>query len=744
MSIFDPLGFLAPFTIQSRILMQRIWSTGIGWDEIIGDAEFSLWLLWIRDLEKLKTFSIPRCYQLTNFQIRTAELHIFCDASEKAFAAVAYWRFLLKNNLFHTSIIMSKSRVSPLKVMTIPRLELQAAVLSTRVALLIEKEHDFKIFQRIFWSDSETVLKWIKKDPRDFKMYVANRLSEISENTKVSEWRWVGTKENPADDATRLAPNALVKGSRWLQGPPFLREPESRWPVKNLNSSLMTNTTELEVKRTVAFTTCSDSLIDFKRFSLWYRLVSTVARVIEIVDKMRKRVRSPVERRNLAAILLFKQSQIKSFNEEILLLKGSKIISRSSRILNLNPFLDSSNLLRAEGRLKNVKIDHFSSNPIILDAKDELTKLLIKSYHQKFYHGSHESVINEMRQKFWVVGLRQALRGLVNRCVICKLQRSKPCNPKMAALPESRLAIRLQPFSHCGLDYFGPLQIKIGRRREKRYGALFTCMTTRAIHIELANSLNTDSAIMALKRFIARRGKPINIYCDNGTNFKGMDRELKQAQKEIDKSKFIEFTSLRDINFRFNPPSASHMGGAWERLIRSVKTALTVILKNQIPHEETLLTALVEIEHCVNSRLLSHVSVDPRDQEAITPNHFLIGASSGEIRFGRCDAAVLCSRKHWRIAQFYADCFWRRWIREYLPSLVPRKKWEHDDKPLKEGDMVLILDDNLDRNQWRRGVITRDFPASDNQVRVAEVRTNYGIFVRPARKLIRFLDVQNP
>ena len=178
----------------------------------------------------------------------------------------------------------------------------------------------------------------------------------------------------------------------------------------------------------------------------------------------------------------------------------------------------------------------------------------------------------------------------------------------MAALPLARLAYRLRPFTHCGLDYFGLMEVKIGRRREKRWAALFTCMSTRAIHIELANSLSTNSAILALKRFIARRGKPEIIYCDNGTNFRGMCNELKKVFKEFENDKIDN--SENKIKWKFNPPSAPHMGGAWERLIRSVKTALVVILKDRAPREEVLLTALLEVEHCVNSRPLTHISFD--------------------------------------------------------------------------------------------------------------------------------------
>lgn len=286
------------------------------------------------------------------------------------------------------------------------------------------------------------------------------------------------------------------------------------------------------------------------------------------------------------------------------------------------------------------------------------------------------------------------------------------------------------------------MTVKIGRRVEKRWGALFTCLTTRAIHIELVNTLTTDSTIMALKRFISRRGSPQIIYSDNATNFKGASKELKDAVHSLDKNEFNIFSRQRKIEWKFNPPCAPNMGGAWERLIRSVKNAMTVVLKNQNPKEEVLLTTLIEIEHAINSRPLTHVSVDPRDQEALTPNHFLLGSSSGEIRFGRHDAQYKCTSKQWRISQNFADSIWKRWLREYLPTLIARKKWQVDEEPLEVGNLVLILDQNAPRNEWKKGIIFQIFPATDSQVRLARVKTAYGPFTRPTRKLIKFSCVQ--
>ena len=478
---------------------------------------------------------------------------------------------------------MSKSRVTPMTNTTIPRLELQAGVLAIRLAKVIANEHDIQVNRRFFWSNSSTVIQWINKDPREYKIFVANRLTEIKENSKSSEWRWVPTKDNPADDGTRYASDTLNNDSRWFTGPEFLKLNESEWPkTQFVNTIGIERVFAIEGKEALPGPVINrpENLIDFTRFSTFTRLLNTVMQVLKAINLMRNFVTDSIDLKFSAEIICLKISQNISFSNEINALKNNKPISNRSRILKFNPKLDKNGILRNVGRTRRCIEAEFTSNPIILDSKEKFSQLIISFYHEKFYHASHESIINEIRQKYWIIGLRRSLRYIVNKCVICRIQRGKTVNVKMADLPLSRLAYRTRPFAHCGLDYFGPILVKIGRRKEKRYGVLFTCMTVRAIHIELAHSLNTDSAIMALKRFIARRGRPFIIYCDNATNFKGMSKELEIEMKKIDYNQVNNFMTQHDIKWRFNPPSDPFIDGAWKILIKSVKTALSVALKD--------------------------------------------------------------------------------------------------------------------------------------------------------------------
>lgn len=748
MSVFDPLGFLSQLTLMSKVLMQEIWRSGVGWDDQIRKEEFVGWLSWLKRLRDAQKIRIPRCFSpVGNRRYSRADLHVFCDASLKAYAAAAYLRFAIENAPAHVALIMAKTRVAPLKPLSVPRLELQAALLASRLANAVGKELEIEISRRVFWSDSVTVIRWIKSESRVRQVFVAHRLGEIGELTKSSEWRWVPSGLNPADDATRWSSDTLRANQRWFIGPDFLREKERAWPVeKCLNENEKKAIDEMEMRKGFVFVIeASFTNIPMTGKILgWPGLLVVARRMQGLVDRWRGRPRSQITCETVlsAERYWYRQIQTECFPQELETLRSGKEINKASRIIKIQPFLDENKILRASGRVTNVKGFEFNNNPIVLDAKHPATRSLIADYHRRFFHANHDSVVNELRQKFYIVGLRNALRSLISKCLICKLRRGKPQAPKMAALPAGRLAYRERPFSHCGIDYFGPMFVKIGRRREKRWGVLFTCLTTRAIYLELAHSLTASSAIMAIQRLAARRGSPLVIYSDNGTNFTKASKELRDAIAEIDVEKQKEYAVANRIKWLFNPPDAPHMGGAWERLIRSVKTALGTVMRDQAPNEEVLLTLLAEIEHSVNSRPLTHVSVDPRDNEALTPNHFIIGSSSGEIKLGTYEARAVCPRNQWRIAQSFADAFWKRWLKEYLPTQIPRSKWNNPEKPLTVGDLVLIVDYQAPRNTWKRGTITEVYPGADGEVRIAKIRGPAGEFIRPARKLIRLLSAE--
>ena len=305
----------------------------------------------------------------------------------------------------------------------------------------------------------------------------------------------------------------------------------------------------------------------------------------------------------------------------------------------------------------------------------------------------------------------------------------------MADLPPRRLTPNKPPFSSVRVDFFGPFLTRKGRSNSKRYGVIFTCLTTRAIHSEVAYNLDTSSFIQALRRFVARRGQVTEIVSDNGTNFIGGERELREAIQAWNNEQINDFLLQKGISWSFNPPGASHHGATWERLIRSIRKHLKSVCNEQILTDESLSTLMCEIESILNSRPLTTVSNDPYDLEPLTPNHLLLLKPNGSLPPGVFDKRDSYSRKQWRQVQYLANVFWSRWIKEYLPTLQRRQKWTRPARNLTVNDVVLVHDKGLPRNTWLLGRIVEVYPDPSGFVRTVKLQTKQSYITRPITKL---------
>ncbi|XP_028157383.1 uncharacterized protein LOC114350685 [Ostrinia furnacalis] len=742
MRVYDPLGLLQPIVTRGKILFQRTWRLVSSWDALLPPSEREQWEEWYRRIKSIHPISIPRSYKLIAKCV-TQELHVFTDASEVAYACVAYWRFTFVDGTTHLALIGSKSRVAPLKSASIPRLELQAALLGVRLAGTICSEHRGQASRRVFWCDSKTVLAWVRSDSRKYKAFVSHRLGEIAEQTHVDEWRWVPSALNVADDATR---SNSVSLDRWWLGPSFLNQVEEAWPRE---TDQITSTDE-EMKTSEKAVNINCVALSSERFSDWRRLLRTTARVFQFTRLLRERETRaadtigcpglrPLLARDVknAELYLLKQTQRDSFAEELDCLMQNKDIPKRSRLNKLAPKLCQDGLLRATGRISSApEVAIEAKEPIILDGRHPTIRLFISRYHIWALHGNNETVVNELRQRFAILHLRPAVRSIASRCRVCRMRKATPTVPPIGDLPMERLQHHHRPFSFVGLDYFGPVDVAVRRSREKRYVALFTCLVTRAVHLEVVGNLSADSAIMALRRFIARRGCPTKILSDNGTAFVGANRLLKEAWAEIDHTYIRNFAAANNIEWEFIPPASPFMGGTWERLVRSVKRGLAVVLKERAPREEVLATLLAEVEQVVNARPLTHVPVSHDEAPALTPNHFLSGANAC-LPAPASTESDLISRQNWKKAVRLADQFWSRWVKEYLPDLLPRGLSSNQHRNLNIGDLVFIADGNLPRSVWPRGRVEKVFPGKDGIVRVADVRTSAGVLRRPARKIVK-------
>ena len=752
--VFDPLGLVSPFVLRAKALVQRLWAKKYAWDQPLVDQELIEWEKWLSDLPTLEFVQVPRCYRMRDDEAgteRRVQLHIFCDASETAFGAAGYFR-LSSSDGHSTCFVMSRTRLAPLKQLTIVRLELQAAVLGVRLADLIKRETTYHIDETLFWTDSAVVLRFLQNESRRFHTFVSNRIAEVQHSSEPDQWHHVPSQDNPADVCSRgLSGRDLLQCGLWWEGPGFLTRDREEWPGDEAeDAGLEAELSEVKTREAV-FTTCvSDGrLLDPARYSSWQRYKRVVAWVIRFGKNARCRVGTgtrtvgplTVPELIYAEERIIKESQRAAYGEELAAISCGGRLPAGSSLQQLSPFTDERGLIRARGRLLNSPLPESSRYPLIVGEND-LIRLIVTDVHERVLHSGIEHTLSEVRLSYWIPKARSAVRKLVYKCAYCRNRRAQPQAPIMADLPASRFDMS-RPFACVGIDYFGPLTIKKFRKTEKRYVLLVTCLSTRALHLELAASLDTDGFLMAFRRFVARRGRPRMVLSDNGTNLVAGEKEMRTCIEEWNQDQITDELTQKNIEWRFNPPTASHMGGVWERLVASVKRSLRVVLGNQCVSEDVLHTALLEVEFLLNSRPLTYASAEIDDAEPLTPNHFILGYPEAVLPPGRFSDSDTCGRGKWRQSQALANQLWRRWQREYLPLLICRKKWTQDRRNFKAGDVVLMVEQGSPRGYWPLARVMEVGPSADGTVRAVKVRTASGTtYVRPANKIC-FLESVN-
>lgn len=414
---------------------------------------------------------------------------------------------------------------------------------------------------------------------------------------------------------------------------------------------------------------------DIELFKTWRELVAATAQSLQGATNI------PLTADNYreAEKILLQRVQQECFSTDCQQLMAGKPLSGSSRIIPLGPEFDNAaQLIQVSGRLRHTPAVAVETlHPIILDPQHKITQLLIQHYDDQLHHPGSERVFAELRRKSWILRGREAVRRHQHHFTDCRKWHGRPQIPQMADLPPSRLRLHKPAFYSTGVDCFGPYNIKIGRRMEKRWGIILKCMTTRAVHLDLLSSIDTDSFLMALRRFVARRGKPFELLSDRGTNFRGGEHELQETFSSLQPDLQAQLAS-QQIKFTFNPPSAPHLGGCWEREIRSLKQSLQVIIGTQSITEEVLQTVLVEIEGILNSKPLGFTSSDAADPDPVTPNILLMGRPDASLPQVVYPESELLSRRRWHHSQLLADHFWRGFIRFYLLGLQARQKWRAD------------------------------------------------------------------
>lgn len=732
--LFDPLGWIAPSIIIAKTFIQKLWLSGINWDEELPTELLKEWLTYRTQLVQLTKFRIPRW--LRTETDKTVELHGFSDASKMAYSAVVYVRTINCDGIVHVSLLTAKTKVAPIKQRSIPRLELCGAWLLTQLLMEMARVLNIPKENLHAWTDSTIVLAWLNKHPSHWKTFVANRVSDILTRLDACQWSHVPTKENPADCASRgVLPTDLAENILWLNGPRLLKQ--------NTVIYLKPKELKTELEQSVkSYVGAVEKESDYwSKFSSLKKLLKIIAYCRRLLT-YRKGVKRP---RHLTKVELdealncvIRQYQRQEFILETLELQEKACVtSKDSKIKSLSPYLDDQSVMRVGGRLQGSLLEENTKHPIILAHDSHLTKLMVADAHEKTMHGGSQLMMTYLRTGYWIVGVRRLVKKHIRNCITCVKNRAELKNQYMGSLPSMRVT-PARAFYNSGVDYAGPINIRTskgrGHKSYKGYICLFVCMATRAIHLEVVSDMTTPGFIAAFRRFVARRGHCSRLWSDNGTNFVGAAKEL-QHLVDIQPA-IIEYLETNGTEWHFIPPHAPNFGGLWEAGVKSTKFHLKRVIGDTTLTFEEMSTLLSQVEACLNSRPMTFVnSEDPGEPEPLTPGHFLIGEPLVAVPDANYEASSMNSLNRWQMVQKMVQTFWRRWSQEYLTTLIHRYKWQFQVPEPKLGDVVLIKEDGLPPSRWLLGRIVEMHPGSDNITRVVTVKTKTSVIKRPTSKL---------
>ncbi|KRX12510.1 Transposon Tf2-6 polyprotein, partial [Trichinella nelsoni] len=746
MKIFDPLGYLSPFLVKAKRMLQVLWRKGVDWDTPLPQNILKDWRDWIAEIPLISEIRLPRCWLPAGTDcIKEVELHGYGDASEMAYGSAVYLRTTTVSGETVVKLVMSKTRIAPVKRVTLPRLELMAALITARLISFVKTSLEMKFSKVVCWTDSQIVLRWIQGDSHRWKPFVGNRVESILELTDAQWWRHCPTADNPADILTRgCRMKDLVSNNLWWHGPHWLTKYENAWPTAKLELVIDRNPEfQAEVRksaRQLHMQTQAEPVLDPQKYSSLMKLLNITAYVFRFITNCKvvpeERKTKPLEVREIdkAEKFWWKTLQKEEFPEELESLKREKKLPKSSRLWPLNPYIDDNGILRVGGRLRHSDLPFHTKYPVLLPNQHPLVKLLVRDQHIRQLHAGVDQTLSCLRQRYWIVNGRSVVKQVIRECVTCRKENAKPFSPKMSDLPRERV-VEVLPFENTGLDVAGPLYAREGNTVRKVYICLFTCMTTRAIHLELVSSLTAPRFLQALDRFFARRGQPRIIQSDNFTSFKEIGRNL----NELIRATHRTLTSKR-IEWKYTTPRAPWCGGYWERLVRSVKAALRKVLGRTSLDEEELATVLCGIEAQVNARPLTFVGDDISYLNALTPSHFLIGRASSDAPYGpnnqgQATDTVGRLTKRWRYRKKLIAHFWKRWKSEYIVSFCTRSKWRGDGTEPKVGDIVLIAEDDVNKSRWMMGRVLELYHGRDGVVRSVRLKVAKGEITRPTKKL---------
>ena len=800
--LFDPLGFLAPFILEGKKILHDTWQRKLTWDEPVPEDILYAWREWLFHLTDLATFKVPR--SITS-RAAMKTLHAYGDASDFAIGACIYLRSQYPDGSVTCHLAIAKCKNNPVKTQTMPKKELNASVLATRLAVSTATALRLPLDCIYAYSDSKVVLAFLKQDASKWKIFAQNRCQEILASIPRHRWSHVPGEMNPADWPSRGTSLISLQQKFWLHGPDYLLFPQippseiPPPPTESEKQAIFAEKKPTQDLILLSTTTKRQALLDcldripIVPFSRLLRVTSYIRRVwnnkAPLSDSTSKQFRLPDFKRlasfstpiskkeeSNALFFLLAQSQAINFPDTFTALKAKKEIPHGSSLAALCPFYDTSTgVLRANTRLQKAEfLSQEQRYPIILPAPklvkgkffgQDLTARLIWSIHVGNAHSGPKWTLTHLRQKYWILKGLRSINLIVSKCIICKKQNVQRSHQIMAPLPQARLE-STEAFGEWMIDYCGhfkvkapPLQIQSATSEAtalmaaeppviKIWVLIATCLATRGVHFEPVWGMDLETLIHALRRIIARRGKPRRIYSDHATVFTAADKELNGVFKPTKngRSKIeIALKSRYEIEWITSTPHSPFKNGLVERIVGLTKHSLFKTIGHQVVPYDVFVSALLHAEQTLQDRPLINVSMDTSDFNVITPSMLIAGRRLSSFPpYQDIPHGAVKYRRRWKQRDALQQHWWARWSQDYVATLAQRSKWQKDGPAFSEGDLVLLADEKQPRKTWRlarvvqieRATDTRALRSGPNRIRSVTVRTADGSqFSRPPQAL---------
>jgi len=743
MSIYDPKGYFQFITSDLKILYKK--TLDLEWDTLIPEELRAEWIRCISNVEKIKDVKIPRLYCKQEYD--TVNLHAFGDAGINLLCGVIYARFLKAGKQVGYKLIYAKTFIVPrTPKRTIPELELHMARNLIKMVSAVIKNHRIWFSTTYYYTDNTTVLEWITNGAKKMTQYQQNRLKAIKEGDVDGIWRWISTNMMPADLGTKNKSFKIDINNQWFKPEIFDKDLlEVEDPKIYIQIEAVPEIPKfIEFDKYSKYFDLITNVQIYVRLFEWVKIVKPMIKKLKIeeerhrkfgkkngflrqhhnrrIEKEMQKIRAPNFGIKRAIQILIRTAQQESMD--------GLSLENHPELANLLAFIDSDGIIKTKNRLPEDSERHFvikRLNAIWLPKKHPLTRLIVMHYHEVNKHIMIKNVVAAVETKYYIQHIQSVVKKVIKTyCMWCIRYKSRPENPLMGDLPDERLGVYDLPFTFSMLDVAGPIQVKTGRNTTiKRYILVYTCLTTRAVNLELIKDMTTDATLQAINRTINRYGAPYRIITDNGTNFVGAKNKMIELTEAWNRKLMEKGAIIEPIDWQFGPARAPHFQGAVERMVGLTKSVMKMFLKMiKEPIKQlddlTVINLLTEIMGILNSRPLSMIPIEDGRHEILTPNSFLMRRPNPQtIPFS--DSHIKRKIEDYASIKESMKPLWDHWVKHYLPTIAIRNKWNKKNENLAVGDIVLTVDTTVN-NSWRLGIITKIIPGSKDQVRQVEVK----------------------